>query len=85
LRWGRGAFQLGDRRCLLRGGEVAGDEGNGHGRALGVWGKAWARSGRHGELYHGRNASAGAPEGAKLGEDQLRRGITRTLGQYQAK
>jgi hypothetical protein len=26
LRWGRGALQLGDRRCFLRSGEVVGDE-----------------------------------------------------------
>ena len=28
LRWGRRALQLGDRRCFLRGGEVARDEAN---------------------------------------------------------
>jgi hypothetical protein len=36
--------------------------------ALEVWGKARARSGRHGELSHGRNAGAGAPEGTERGE-----------------
>jgi hypothetical protein len=38
-----------------------------HGRALGDWEKAQARSGRHGRLNHGHNAGAGAPEGAERG------------------
>jgi hypothetical protein len=59
-------------------GEVAGDERNGHGRALGAWGRAQARSGRPGELNPRRNTGAGALESAEHGErsnggaDQLR-------------
>jgi hypothetical protein len=52
------------RRSTSRRG-FTGDEGDDHDKALGVWGKARARSGRHGELSHGRNAGAGAPEGAE--------------------
>jgi hypothetical protein len=47
--------------------ELAGDEGAGHGGALGVWGLAWARSGWSGGLSHGLHASAGAPESADHG------------------
>jgi hypothetical protein len=39
------------RSTLRRG--FAGDEGDGHSRALGVWGKARARLGQSGELSHG--------------------------------
>jgi hypothetical protein len=46
---------------LLLGGEVAGNKGNGHGRAQ-------ACSGRSGELNHGRNTGAGAPKGAEHGK-----------------
>ena len=55
----REALQLGGRRCLLRGGEVAGDKGVGHGRALEGWRKARARSGRHGELSMGATLARG--------------------------
>jgi hypothetical protein len=71
---------------LLLGGEVTGDERNEHGRALGVRGKAQARSGRPGELGPGRNTGAealGARNTARRpygGMDQLRRRITRALG-----
>jgi hypothetical protein len=47
---------------LPLGGEVAGDERNRHGRALGAWGRAQERSGRPGKLSPRRNTDAGAPE-----------------------
>jgi hypothetical protein len=53
---------------LLLGGEVAGDKGNDHGRALGVRGKAQACLGRYGGLSHGCNTGMGAPEGEEHGE-----------------
>ena len=53
---------------LLLGGEVAGDKRNGHDRALGVQGKAQARSGRPSELSHGRNTGTEALEGVEHGE-----------------
>jgi hypothetical protein len=49
-------------------GEVTGDERNGHGRALGAWGRAQARSGRPGELSPGHNTGAGEPESVEHGE-----------------
>jgi hypothetical protein len=45
--------------------DLARDEGNDHGRALGAWGRAQARSGQSGEHEHGHNARAEAPEGAE--------------------
>jgi hypothetical protein len=45
--------------------DLAGDEGNSHGRALGTWGKTRAHSEQHGEHDRGHNASAEAPEGAE--------------------
>jgi hypothetical protein len=48
--------------------DLAGDEGNSHGTALGTWGRTQARSGRHGEHDRGHNAGAGAPEGAERDE-----------------
>jgi hypothetical protein len=46
----------------------AGDEGDGHGRALGIWRKDRARLGRSGGLNRGRNTGARALEGAEHGE-----------------
>jgi hypothetical protein len=46
----------------------AGDEGDGHDRALRVWGRAQACSGQSGKLSHERNTGAEAPESAKHGE-----------------
>jgi hypothetical protein len=72
---------------LLLGGEVAGDERNRHGRALGVQGKAQARSGHlansvPGAIPAGRHQRAWntmrRPYG---GADQLWQRIARTLGQ----
>jgi hypothetical protein len=72
------------RRSVSRQGLV-GDEGGGHGGALGTRGKAQARLGRHGKLDRGHHAGAGAPESVGqlrwAGADQLRRGIARALGQ----
>jgi hypothetical protein len=45
--------------------DLAGDEGNGHGRALGTWGRTQAHSGQSGEHDRGHNASAEAPEGTE--------------------
>jgi hypothetical protein len=45
--------------------DLAGDEGNDHGRALGAWGRAHARSGQSSKHDRGHNASAEAPEGAE--------------------
>jgi hypothetical protein len=45
-----------------------GDEGGGHDRALGVWGRAQACSGRSGALSRGRNTGMEAPESVKHGE-----------------
>jgi hypothetical protein len=57
--------------------DLAGDEGNGHDRALGTWGRSLACSGRHGEHDRGNNASAEAPEGAEhVGMAPRRRGST---------
>jgi hypothetical protein len=53
---------------LLLGGEVAGDKGDDHGRALGVWGKAQACSGRHEQHDRGHNTSVEAPKGAERDE-----------------
>jgi hypothetical protein len=47
--------------------DLAGDEGNGHDRALGTWGRTRAHSGQTGEHDHGHHASAEAPEGADRG------------------
>jgi hypothetical protein len=67
VRWHRSTSQRG----------LAGDEGDGHGGALGAWGKTQARSGRHGELDSGHLAGAGALKGAEHGgADQRRRGST---------
>jgi transposase len=46
----------------------AGDEGDGRGMALGVWGRAQACLRRFGELSRGRNTGAEAPESAEHGE-----------------
>jgi hypothetical protein len=54
------------RRSVLRRG-LAEDEGTSHGEALGAWGIARARSGRSGELDHGRKTSMGALEDAECG------------------
>jgi hypothetical protein len=57
--------------------DLAGDEGNDHGRALGTWGRTRARSGRDAEHDRGQNASTGEPEGAERGGvAQQRRGST---------
>jgi hypothetical protein len=53
---------------LLLGGEVAGDKRNMHDKALGVRGKAQARSGRPDKLGHGRNTDTEALEGAEHDE-----------------
>jgi hypothetical protein len=53
--------------------DLAGDKGNGHGGALGTWGKTQAHSGQSGEHDCGHNASAEAPEGAERGEMVPRR------------
>jgi hypothetical protein len=42
--------------------------GDGHGGALGAWGRVQARSGRHGELDRGHHTGAEAPESAEHGE-----------------
>jgi hypothetical protein len=69
---------------------LAGDEGDGHDRALGVWGIARACLGRSSKPNRGRKTSMGAAEGAEHGEaaydgaDQLRRRISRALGRYLA-
>jgi hypothetical protein len=47
---------------------LAGDEGDGHGGALGAWGIARARLGRHGKLDRGYHDGARAPEDAEHGE-----------------
>jgi hypothetical protein len=46
---------------LWLGGEVAGDKGDGHSRALWVWGKDQTQSRQHGELDCGHNAGVRAP------------------------
>jgi hypothetical protein len=60
------------RGSTLRRG-FTGDEEDGHGRALGDWGKARAHSGRHGGLKSGHNVGTGAPEGAQRGGVAQRR------------
>jgi hypothetical protein len=60
------------RRLVSRRG-LAGDEGTGHGEALGAWGIARARSGQSGELDHGRKTGMGAPEDADHGGKVPRR------------
>jgi hypothetical protein len=49
------------RRDLTR------DEGNGHGRALGTWGRTRSHSRQSSDHDLGHNASAEAPEGAECG------------------
>jgi hypothetical protein len=55
------------RRSVSRRG-LAGDEGDDHGEALGVWGIARARSGRSDEPDRGHHAGAGALESTGQGE-----------------
>jgi hypothetical protein len=68
----------GDRACvrwhrsILRRG-LAGDDGDGHGGALGAWGRTQARSVRQGEHNYGHNANVEAPEGAERGGKAQRR------------
>jgi hypothetical protein len=45
--------------------DLAGDEGNGHDRALGTWGRTWAHSRQSSEHDRGHNASVKALEGAE--------------------
>jgi hypothetical protein len=47
--------------------DLAGDEGNGHGRSLGTWERTRAHSGKFGKHDRGHNASAKAPKGAERG------------------
>jgi hypothetical protein len=52
------------RRSTSRRG-LARDEGDGHGGALGAWGKTRARSVRHGELDCGHNTDVGGTRGCR--------------------
>jgi hypothetical protein len=71
-----GALQLGDRRCSLRGGEVAGGEVDAVAGGSGVAGEGWNGSRGSGELTGRLPTARTRPE---MGE-QRRRGTSGTSG-----
>jgi hypothetical protein len=81
-----GRFYGWGRRCSAPRWGLTGDEGDGHGGALGVWGIAWARWGRSANPTVGTTPAQehqrawDTVKWANGGADQLRRGIARAKG-----